>query len=76
MSRSVIIGNLGLLFGAIGFGGYIFVIVASYFGCCSGVTTPVFNKIVALILALSVILFVFCMVNNCCGSKKDDTAIE
>lgn len=74
MSRSVLIGNLGLLFGAIGFGGYIFLIVASYFGCCSGVTTPVFNNIVAIILALAVVLFVFCMVNNCCkGTKKEAT---
>jgi hypothetical protein len=62
--------NLGLLFGFIGFIGYIFIIVASALGCCAGLTTLGYHKIVMGILAMAVVIFGICMVNNCCKSRN------
>lgn len=64
--------NLALLFGIIGFIGYLFLIIASFFGCCAGLTTLVYHKLVLGILTLAVVVFIICMYNNCCRTKGKD----
>jgi hypothetical protein len=66
----MVLANTALLFGIIGFTGYIFLILASALGCCAGLTTIVYHKIVLGILALAVIIFTICMYNNCCSIKN------
>lgn len=61
-----VLANAALLSGGIGFAGFILIIIASKFGCCAGLTTRSFNLTVLAILAVSVLLFILCMVNNCC----------
>lgn len=65
----IVLANLALLFGIIGFVGYLFLIVAGFFGCCTGITTVLFHKIVLFILSAAVIIFVICMYNNCCTAR-------
>ncbi len=62
--------NLALLSGIIGFAGYLFLILAGYIGCCRGFTTLFYHKVVLLILSLSVVIFVVCMLNNCCKKRE------
>ncbi len=61
-----ILGNFAFLFGIIGFVLYLFLIMASFIGCCSAITTDIFQKIVMLILGIAVVTFLICMYNNCC----------
>lgn len=67
-----VLANLALLFGIIGFIGYIFLIIASVFGCCAGLTTLVYHKLVLGVLALAVVIFILCMYNNCCKTRDKD----
>ena len=53
----IVLANLALLFGIIGFTGYLFLIIASALGCCAGVTTIAYHKIVLFILAAAVVVF-------------------
>ena len=66
----VVLVNFALLFGIIGFFLYLFLILASFFGCCTAITTNTFQKIVMLILGIAVITFLICMYNNCCNIWK------
>lgn len=69
----IVLANLALLFGAIGFIGYLFIILASAIGCCTGVTTSGFRIIVIVILAAAALICGFCMLNNCCKvSNKEE----
>ncbi|OQX79369.1 MAG: hypothetical protein B6D61_03675 [Bacteroidetes bacterium 4484_249] len=65
-----ILGNFAFLFGIIGFVLYLFLILTSFFGCCTAITTETFQKIVMLILGIAVVAFLFCMYNNCCKIWK------
>lgn len=69
MKRHVLV-NFAILFGFIGFIGYLFMIVSGFFGCCAGLTTPIFHKIVIFVLVSAVVLFGICMYNNCCTASK------
>jgi hypothetical protein len=66
----IVLANVALLSGIIGFTGYLFLILASAFGCCTGLTTLAFHKLVMAILAVAVIVFAICMYNNCCKVKR------
>lgn len=66
----LVLANVALLFGIIGFTGYLFLIIASALGCCAGLTSIAFHKIVLGVLALAVVVFAICMFNNCCKVKK------
>ncbi len=67
-----VLANMALLFGAIGFAGYLFLIISSFFGCCAGLTTMTYQKIILLILVVSVVIFGVCMFNNCCHITRKD----
>ena len=62
--------NFCLISGVIGFSGYLFLIMASTLGCCLGITTSTFSYIVITIITLCILVFGFCMFNNCCKIKK------
>jgi uncharacterized membrane protein YuzA (DUF378 family) len=66
----LVLANVCFLFGIIGFSAYLFMIIAGFFGCCAGLTTFAFHKIVLIIMALAVVTFIICMFNNCCKVKK------
>lgn len=66
MRRKHILANFALLFGAFGFLGYIFIIVAGYLGCCADITTRMYHNIIIIILVIAFALFAICMYNNCC----------
>jgi len=66
----LVLANLALLFGIIGFVGYLFIILASAFHCCVGLTTATFYKVVLFILSAAVVTFAVCMFNNCCKVNK------
>jgi len=66
----MVLANVALLFGIIGFTGYLFLIIASALGCCAGLTSIAFHKIILGVLALAVVIFAICMFNNCCRVKK------
>lgn len=66
----MVLANVALLFGIIGFTGYLFLIIASALGCCAGLTSIAFHKIVLGVLVLAVVIFSICMFNNCCRVKK------
>lgn len=65
--------NLGLIFGSLGFLGILVVIIAGFFGCCTGLTTATFNYILIGIFAVSFLAFAWCMYNNCCKAGKKNT---
>lgn len=71
-----VFANFALLFGAIGFISFLFLIIAGFFSCCSGVTTLIYHRIVLLILAVAVLSFALCMYNNCCKPQKNKTDQE
>jgi len=71
-----VLANFALLFGIIGFGGYLFLIIASALGCCAGFTSFAYHKIVMGVLALAVVIFLICMYNNCCRSRNKENQSE
>lgn len=66
MRKKHILANFALLFGAFGFVGYIFIVVAGYLGCCADITTKMYHNIIIIILVIAFALFAICMYNNCC----------
>lgn len=69
-----VLANVALLFGIIGFAGYLFLITASALGCCVGLTSLGFHKVVMFILVAAVVIFAICMFHNCCkipGKSKN-----
>ena len=66
----IVLANIALLFGAVGFAGYLFLIISSALGCCAGLTTANYENVVTLILFISVVIFGLCMYNNCCKISK------
>jgi len=66
----IVLANLALLFGIIGFAGYLFLIIASGLGCCAGLTTIGYHNVVLFILSAAVVIFAICMFNNCCRTRK------
>jgi len=65
-----VFANFAILFGALGFAAYVFVVAAGFLGCCAGVTTLFYHKLVLTVLALAVVAFLICMVNNCCTIRR------
>ena len=68
----VVLSNLALLFGIIGFTGYLLLIIASALGCCAGIATIGFSKILLFILSVAVVILGVCMYNNCCRRSKKE----
>ncbi len=70
MRRKHVLANFALLFGAFGFLGYIFIIIAGYLGCCANITSTLYHNLVIIILVVAFALFAICMYNNCCKIPK------
>jgi hypothetical protein len=66
MRKKHILANFALLFGAFGFLGYIFILIAGYLGCCANITTRLYHHLIIVILVIAFALFAICMYNNCC----------
>ena len=62
--------NFAILFGALGFVAYLFIVTVGFFGCCAGMTSLFYHKLVLSVLAISVVAFLLCMVNNCCTFRR------
>ena len=72
MSMRIVLANLALLFGGLGFVYYIFFIIAGFLGCCSGMEGLLFHKIIAMGAIVLVIVLGLCMYNNCrCTLKRN-----
>jgi hypothetical protein len=54
-----------LLFAIIFFVVYLLILVASFFGCCTGITTLFYSNIVWLLFGIGAITFAFCLNNTC-----------
>jgi hypothetical protein len=67
-----VLANFALLFGAFGFLGYIFIVIAGYFGCCANITESLYHNLVIIILVIAFALFAICMYNNCCKIPKSE----
>jgi hypothetical protein len=65
----VFLVNFAFLSGIIGFSFYLFLILASFVGCCTSITTLLFSKIAMGALAVAVLLFIVCMYHNCCKMR-------
>ncbi len=68
-SRKLFI-NSTLLFAFIGFVTYGFIVFVSFLGCCAGLTSLIFSKLISGIIIIAVSLFIFCVYNNCIKIPK------
>lgn len=57
--------NSALAFAAIGFITYLFVIIAGFFGCCAGISSFLYHKIVLVLVSAGAIIFGICLYRNC-----------
>ena len=62
--------NSALAFAAIGFITYLFIIIAGFFGCCAGLSTFIYHKIVLAIVAIGAISFGVVFYKNCYNCTK------
>lgn len=62
--------NSALTFAAIGFVTYLFIIIAGFFGCCAGISTFIYHKIVLTIVAAGAISFGIYLYKNCYKNFK------
>lgn len=62
--------NSALTFAAIGFVTYLFVIIAGFFGCCAGISTFLYHKIVLVLVSAGAIIFGVCLYRNCWKTFK------
>jgi len=62
--------NVALLFSAIGFATYLFILIAGFFGCCTGITEFLYDKIVLIIVICSAVLWILCSYHNCCKLRE------
>jgi hypothetical protein len=62
--------NAMLLFAIVGFVSYLFIIITSFFGCCAGITKFFYQEVTLVILLVGLIVFAFCMYNNCYKTRK------
>ncbi len=57
--------NLALISGSLGFLGILLVLLSGFLGCCAGITTLSFHRILLILLGAAVVLFAWCIYNNC-----------
>lgn len=76
MRRKHVLANFALLFGAFGFLGYIFIVIAGYLGCCANITSKFYHNLVIIILVVAFVLFALCMYNNCCKIPEQTDSKE
>jgi len=61
-----------ILFASIFFVIYLLIAIASFFGCCTGITTFFYDKVVWILVGLGFVVFGFCFYNNCYKKKEGD----
>ena len=71
MKKRTFLANFAILFGAIGFAGYLFILMASFLGCCAGLTSLFYHKVVIFVLLAAVVAFGVCLYHNCSHAAKD-----
>ncbi len=62
--------NAALSFAVVGFVTYLFIIIASFFGCCAGLSSFLYHKIVLAIVVAGAATFGFCLYNNCYKASR------
>lgn len=62
--------NSALTFAAIGFVTYLLIIISGFFGCCAGISTFLYHKIVLILVVTGAITFGICLYKNCYKSTK------
>ncbi len=60
-----------IIFAFIGFITYLLIILASFLGCCTGITSNGFNVVLIILVVASVCTFGICFYNNCYKGSKD-----
>jgi len=73
-SRKILI-NSAFFFAFIGFVAYLFIIILSFFGCCAGLTSIAFSKLIVGVLIIAASLFIFCVYNKCIKIPKSNNPI-
>lgn len=63
--------NFSLTFAVIGFITYLLIVIASFFGCCVGLTDFMYQKIILALVIIGTITFGVCMYNNCSKHLKN-----
>ena len=63
--------NSALSFALIGFITYLFIVIASFFGCCAGISEFLYHKIVIVLVVIGTLVFGFSMYNNCSKASQN-----
>jgi len=63
--------NAALMFALVFFVVYLCIAIAAFFGCCAGLTLFFFEMIVWIILGIGIVVFAFCIYNNCYKKRSE-----
>jgi hypothetical protein len=70
-TRLKLLLNTLVTFAIIFFIVYLLMLIAAFFGCCTGITSFFYDKIVWVLLAIGILVFAFCFYNNCYKKRGD-----
>ena len=70
-TNRIIFTKVLLLFASIGFLTYLLIILASFLGCCTGITSNGFHVLLIVLSTASMLTFAICVYNNCYKATKD-----
>ncbi len=62
-----------LYFSLILFVVYLLMLLASYFGCCSGISTAFYLNVVWVLLGIGALVFAFCFYYKCFMKRGENT---
>ncbi len=71
-ANSKIIMKATLIFAFIGFVTYLLIILASFLGCCTGITGHTFHQVLTVLVVAGGVTFGVCFYNNCYKGTKED----
>jgi len=71
-TKSKILISELLLFAAIGFSIYLLAIVASFIGCCVGITQVIFDQVLLVLAISGFVAFGVCSYFTCFKKKKEN----
>ena len=57
--------NFLFTFSVVGFVSYLLIIISSYLGCCVGIDSLIYHRIVLGIVTLGTVILGVCLYNNC-----------
>ncbi len=52
---------------------YLFMVLASYFGCCSEITAAFYLNVVWVMLGIAALVFAFCFYYKCFKKRGENT---